>query len=291
MTRSASVGPVRLADGLGAASAALGAPMVLAPRRLLQAAGIHSDGNAKAVLTAVGVREFAATATILGMRHRRVGAWSRVVGDTMDLTLLGVAFRTRRDDTPRLIGAIALIATIFATDLFTALKLNQAEGVGVPDGSTSHGAGASHETGGGPARVRSAVTVLASEEEMRAAFHEFPWSEFDARSLEASGRARFVRAPGGRGTELHLDYDPPVTGGRTAIIGLKLAGRSPDQKINDQLRQFKALIETGVQVRSDKTPESFSSGRQIFQRAGQPPTRQPDDASEQQPGRPMAGRS
>jgi hypothetical protein len=71
---------------------------------------------------------------------------------------------------------------------------------------------------------------------------------------------------------------------------LKIAGRSPDQRINDQMRRFKALVETGVQVRSDKTPESFSSGRQIFQRAGQPPRRQLDDASEQQSHRPMAGR-
>jgi hypothetical protein len=239
---------------------------------------------------AVGVREFAATATILGMRHRRVGAWSRVAGDTMDLALLGVAFRTRREDTTRLVGATALIGTIFATDLFTALKLNQAEGVRVADGSTSHGIGATHKTGDGPARVRSAITILASEDEVRAAFHEFAWSEFDARSLEASEQARFVHAPGGRGTELHLDYDPPLAGGRLAITGLKIAGRSPDQRINDQMRRFKALVETGVQVRSDKTPESFSSGRQIFQRAGQPPRRQLDDASEQQSHRPMAGR-
>ena len=103
--------------------------MVFAQRRLLHAAGIRSDGKTRVVLTAVGVREFAATAAILGMRHRRVGAWSRVVGDTMDLALLQVAFRTRREATPRLFGAIALVAAIFATDLFTALKLNEAEGV------------------------------------------------------------------------------------------------------------------------------------------------------------------
>jgi hypothetical protein len=252
------------------ASAALGAPMLLAPRRLLRAAGIRSDGKAVAVLAAVGVREFAATATILGMRHRRVGAWSRVVGDTIDLSLLGAAFRTRRADTPRLLGAIAFIATILAADLFTALRLNQAEGVGVRDGSESHGMGAGHDTGGGPTRVRTAVTILASEEEVRTAFQEFDWSEFDPGTLLASGQARIVRAPGERGTELHLDYEPGVRGGRVAVPALKLAGRSPDQTINDELRRFKALIETGVEVRSDKTPESYSARRQILQRPAQP---------------------
>ena len=291
MSRPAAIGPVRRADGLGLASAALGTPMLFAPGRSLRAAGIRSDAKAQVVVAAVGVREFAATVTILGMRHRRVGSWSRVVGDTIDLALLGAAFRTRRESTPRLLGTIAFIAAIFAADLLTGLQLNQAEGVGVPDGSTSDGVGAGPQTGGGPAHVKTAVTISASEEEVRARFREFEWGAFDPRSLEASGQAQFVSAPGDRGTELHLDYEPAVPAGRLAIPALKLVGRSPDQKINDQLRQFKALIETGVQVRSDKTPESFSSGRQIFQRAGQPPTRQPDDASEQQPGRPMAGRS
>jgi uncharacterized membrane protein len=57
------------------------------------------------------------------------------------------------------------------------------------------------------------------------------------------------------------------------VIGasaLKLMGQSPEQKINDDPRRFKALFETGVEVLSDKTPEPFSARRQILQRPGQP---------------------
>jgi hypothetical protein len=267
LTGSAGVGPIRLADGLGVASAALGTPMLLAPRRLLREAGIRSDGKATAVVAAVGVREFLATGTILGMRHRRVGAWSRVAGDMIDLALLGAAFRTRRKDTARLAGAIALIATILATDLYAAIALSRAEGVGVPDGSRSSGAGAAHGGAGHDAGVRTAITALASESELREAFREFPWSAFDARALEGSGRAWFRSAPGDRGTELHIICKPR---GRLGGAVLKLLGRSSEQRINDELRQFKSLVETGVEVRSEKTPAPYSSRRQIFQRPAQP---------------------
>jgi uncharacterized membrane protein len=265
------VGPVRRADGLGWASAALGVPMLALPRRLLETVGIRSDPRARAVLAAVGVRELAATGTILGLRHRRIGAWSRVAGDTLDLALLGVAFRTRREDAARLLSAVAFIAAIFAVDLFTAVQLNQAEGAGVPDGSTSQGVGAQHPAGGGPARVRTAVTILAATDRVRAAFREFHWSALDPNALEASGQARFRPAPGDRGTELHLDYEPDVRGGNVTVWARKLVGRSPDQAINDELRRFKAFIETGVEVRSEKTPASFSARGQIFQRPAQPP--------------------
>jgi uncharacterized membrane protein len=61
-----------------------------------------------------------------------------------------------------------------------------------------------------------------------------------------------VPAAGDRGIELHLDYEPQVRAGRLGVPALKLAGRSPDQKTDDELRRFKALIETGIEVRSDK---------------------------------------
>jgi hypothetical protein len=263
--------------------------MLFAQERLLRAAGIRSDRKARVILAAVGVREFVATGTILAMRHRRVGAWSRVGGDTIDLALLTAAFRTRREHTMRLLGAIAFIATIFGTDLITAIRLNRAEGVGVSDGSGSQGTGVGHKSDGSSAAVRTAVTILAPQDQVRAAFKAFPWSAFDPSSLEASRQARFVPAPHDRGTELHLRYDPGARG-RLALSALKLTGRSPDQKINDQLRHFKALIETGVEVRSDKTPEGFSSARQIFQRPGKPRARESASPSERQPGEPAAGR-
>jgi hypothetical protein len=244
--------------------------MLFAGRRLLRTIGIRPDAKPRLILAAVGLRELLALQTIVAMRHRRVGAWSRVVGDTMDLSLLGAAWRTRREDGRRLLGAMAFVLSILTGDVIVALRLSRAEGVGVSDGSTSHGVGAAHPPPTGPTSVRTAITVLASEQALRRAFADFPWSAFDPRAVEAEGRIRFHAAPADRGTELHLNLEPRVPAGAIGASALKLVGKSPDQKINDELRRFKAVLETGVEVRSDKTPAAFSSRRQIFQRPAQP---------------------
>jgi uncharacterized membrane protein len=260
------VGPIALADGLGWASAGLGAPLLLGGRRFLEAIGIEADTTSRAIAVAVGIREFAATATILGMRHRRVGAWSRVGGDLIDLSLLAAAFKNRRADVQRLAGATALVATILGLDLYTALRLTRAEGGFVDDGSDSIGFGMPPQADSGSTHVRTAITVLTDEPELRRRFKEFDWQAFDATQLEAAGEVTFKPAPGGRGVEIHLDHDPAGGGG----LARKLGGRSSDQKINDDLRRFKALVETGVEPRSDKTPEGHSAKGQIMQRPGQP---------------------
>jgi hypothetical protein len=267
---SPAVGPIRLADGLGVASAGLGAPMLISPQRFLDAIGIEPGGKADAITIGVGVREVAATGTIMVMRHRRIGAWSRVAGDLMDLTLLGRAYQTRRTEPTRLAAAAAFVTAILAADLYAAIALSRAEGTHIDDGSSSSGAGVQHDTGGSPARVRTAITVLAPADEVRRAFHGFAWSAFDPATVEAAGDLRFVPAPGDRGTEVHLDHDPGVRGGRGGALLAKLSGRSPDQAINDELRRFKSLVETGVEVRSDKTPEGPSAYRQMVQQPAQP---------------------
>lgn len=267
---SPAVGPIRLADGLGVASAGLGAPMLISPERFLDAIGVEPGGQADAITIGVGIRELAATGTINVMRHRRIGAWSRVAGDLMDLTLLGIAYRTRRTDATRLAAAAGFVAAILAADVYAAIALSRAEGTHTDDGSSSVGAGVQHDTGGSPARVRTAITVLAPEDEVRRAFYGFAWSALDPAAVEAAGELRFVPAPGDRGTEVHLDHDPGVRGGRGGALVLKLSGRSPDQAINDELRRFKSLVETGVEVRSDKTPEGPSAYRQMVQQPAQP---------------------
>jgi hypothetical protein len=270
-TPAGAVGPIRVADGLGVASAALAAPMLLAPRKLLDQIGIRPDPRPTTITIAVGVRELVATFTILGMRHRRVGAWSRVGGDLIDLSLLARALPRRGTNRSRLIGAMSVVGGILAADLATALKLNHAEGANVVDGSMSSGAGAPPDAEGTPARVRTAITVHTKDETaLRQRFNEFEWQAFDPAKLQARGEVRFQSAPGDRGIEIHLDHDPTTPGGAIGASALKLVGRSPDQKINDDLRRFKALVETGVEVRSEKTPQPYSSKRQIMQQPAQP---------------------
>lgn len=259
-----AVGPVRLADGLGWTSSVLGTPMIVAPRRLLRAIGVRDDPQAVRWTVVVGLREHLATLNIIANRQRRIGMWSRAAGDTMDLVLLTQAYRHKCENRTRLLAAGGIVAAIFAADLVTAIALTVADRAMVPAGSGSAGEGAHHDTTGGPARVRTSVTIRRSEEEVRRAFAEYPWTAFEGGRLITSGDVRFAPAPGDRGTELHLDHEPRELGGAVGTEAAKLFGRAPDQAINDELRRFKAQLETGDVVRSEKSPEGASSVRQIW---------------------------
>jgi len=77
------------------------------------------------------------------------------------------------------------------------------------------------------------------------------WRSAGEADVSNTGRVRFVPAPGGRGTEVHVElrYDPP--GGRMGSLVAKLFGEEPSQQVKSDLRRLKQVIETGEVVRSD----------------------------------------
>lgn len=259
-----AVGPVRLADALGWGSSVLGAPMTFAPRWFLREIGVEVDRKTLAWTLGVGLREHLATLNVIANRQRRIGLWSRVAGDTMDMALLAAALRHKREDPDRIVGAMGVVGALALLDLYGAVQLTRADGAHVADGSESHGVGVQHDTGGGPTRVRTAVTIRRPEEEVRAAFMAFEWTAFDPAKLEAANELCIFPAPGQRGTEVHLDHEPGAFGGAVGAAAAKLVGKAPDQVIHDELRRFKSLMETGVVVRSETSPDGPSSTRQVF---------------------------
>jgi uncharacterized membrane protein len=71
------------------------------------------------------------------------------------------------------------------------------------------------------------------------------WRSLAGAQVDNAGSVRFVEAPAGRGTEVRvtLDYVPP---GRTLGKWIaKLLGEDPQLQIEEDLRRFKALMETG----------------------------------------------
>jgi uncharacterized membrane protein len=77
------------------------------------------------------------------------------------------------------------------------------------------------------------------------------WRSLDGTDVSNSGTVRFVPAPGGRGAEAHVEmrYDPP--GGALGATVAKLFGEEPSQQVNDDLRHFKQVLETGEIATSD----------------------------------------
>lgn len=71
------------------------------------------------------------------------------------------------------------------------------------------------------------------------------WGTVGRADVDHRGEIRFRPATGGRGTvvEVQLDYDPPAGNAGAAVA--KLFGEEPEQQVQDDLRRFKQLVETG----------------------------------------------
>lgn len=77
------------------------------------------------------------------------------------------------------------------------------------------------------------------------------WRSLDGADVENSGTVRFKPAPGGRGTEVHVELHYDAPGGPIGALIAKLFGEEPAQQVSDDLRAFKQIIETGQVVHSD----------------------------------------
>ena len=71
------------------------------------------------------------------------------------------------------------------------------------------------------------------------------WKSLPGPTVESMGRVEFSDAPAGRGTIVHvvMRYNPPA--GSFGAAFAKLFGEEPDQQINEDLRHFKQIMETG----------------------------------------------
>jgi hypothetical protein len=239
-----------LARFLGWFSVGLGTAQVAAPRLMCRLVGAEGKGRSPLIMRLLGVREIAQGSGIL-TRPRPTGfVWSRVVGDVLDLGALAFVARNGRGP-KRTAFAIANVVTVMVPDVFEATHLSEM------DGAPQSGK-----------RIRKAVTINKPRPEVEQA-----WS--DARELREKVDARgaevsFEQAPGDRGTELAVEFvfDPPA--GEFGVLVSKLTGKDLATQLADDLRRFKAQLETGEVVRSDATPDGHLLADHLKQRAAQP---------------------
>lgn len=111
-----------LVKGLGGASLGLGLSELLAPAKIAAVAGINNTPRSRAVIRALGLRECGHAAAVLFGPGELV--WTRVAGDALDLTLLGVASAKSIHPRRRRRGAVSALAltVIGAVDVYTALR-------------------------------------------------------------------------------------------------------------------------------------------------------------------------
>jgi len=110
------------------------------------------------------------------------------------------------------------------------------------------------------------ITVLGTPQEIERRWDELRPAYVDGLDAAVS----FEEAPGDRGTEVHVDLEHEAPGGKLGEAILKLTGKEPLAKAKDDLRRFKARVETGVVPRSEGSPEGELAERKLKQRPAQP---------------------
>lgn len=270
-----------LATGLGWFSIGLGLAEILVPNELARFIGVKKR---PAIFAALGMRELLSGIGILAQRRPTGWLWSRVAGDVMDLSLLGVAFTERGSDKERIEGAAAAVAGVMVADVISAIQ---------------------HSRETGPIRVEKVVAIERSAEELYSFWRQFDnlprfmrhletvrvvgqtrshwiakgpagsrvewdaelvddrpneliaWRSLPGADIDNAGSVRFERAPGGRGTfvRVRMEYNPP--GGFFGATVAKLLGEDPDTQVQRDLYRFKQVMETGQVT----TTEGQSAGR------------------------------
>ncbi|SFT40983.1 hypothetical protein SAMN05660657_00602 [Geodermatophilus amargosae] len=111
----------RTARLLGLTSLGLGTSMLVSPTGVARFAGVDDSPVAVPVITAVGARELAHAAGLLAGRPG--WAWTRVLGDAVDLTAMSVALSNRRGAREQQLRNVLVGASALALlDLLTALR-------------------------------------------------------------------------------------------------------------------------------------------------------------------------
>jgi uncharacterized membrane protein len=277
-----SSNPKSLARGLGVFSLGLGLAQVVAPRQIAKLVGVQGDRNG--LIRLLGIREIGHGIGILTQRWPAEAVWSRVAGDAIDLAVLGGALASTRANRGKVAAATAAVLGVTALDVITAQQLSSKA-----DGRTARGGihvqksivinrkpeelyqfwhnfenlprfmyhlESVQRTGDRRshwvAKAPAGATVEWDAETTDDRPNELiSWRSLEGADVDNWGVIRFEPAPGGRGTivRVEMEYNPP--GGILGATVAKLFGEEAGQQIQDDLRRFKQLIETGEVVQSD----------------------------------------
>lgn len=301
-----------LARGLGWFSIGLGLSQLLAPRGVARLIGIGDDTKNCALMRLLGLRELASGVGILSSRRPGGWVWARAAGDVMDLALLGSAMASEDTEKDRLAAATLAVIGVTAADIYEGVRLGGPSGTfALPEGwdlrevhvrkaitvnrpveevyafwhdlrnlpRFMQHLESVEEIGDGRTRWRTRAPAGMDVEWEAETVEDRPndriaWKSVEGSQVDNAGSVRFVKAPGGRGTEVHVELRYSPIGGAIGAAIAWLFGESADQQIYDDLRAFKQVIETGEVIVSEG---SLGYRGRYWQRPAQPPAELPAD--------------
>ncbi|MEV4278625.1 SRPBCC family protein [Actinoplanes xinjiangensis] len=96
------------------------------------------------------------------------------------------------------------------------------------------------------------------------------WRAIGDADVPNTGTVRFVPAPDGVSTEVHVALTYDIPGGTIGKAVARYFGEEPHQQLDDDLRRLKQVLETGEVVRSDGAPWGKRARKEFPQRPAQP---------------------
>jgi uncharacterized membrane protein len=96
------------------------------------------------------------------------------------------------------------------------------------------------------------------------------WRSVDGATVGNEGEVRFLPAPGGRGSEVHVRMRYSMPAGPLGAAVARYFGEEPHQQLDDDLRRFKQVVETGEVVRSEGAPGGKRARREFPQHPARP---------------------
>jgi uncharacterized membrane protein len=292
----------RLAKALGWASLGLGLPQLLAPGRVADAVGVGSGPKQRALATAVGARELVHAAGLLHPRTRSAWTWTRVAGDAMDLAALGVALKNHDGrGRGRTLAATGAVAGIAGLDLYAAVRSRRGGDASVELTGTTTVRKEPGQVYAFWRRLDNLATFMAHVDDVttssaqRSAWtvsapfgrtvqweaeivedvpgERLAWRSLPGADVSNEGSVELVPAPGDRGTEVRVTIRYSAPGGRLGRAVARFAGEEPHQQLDDDLRRFKQVMETGEVVRSEGAPLGKRARKEFPQHPAQPLSR------------------
>jgi uncharacterized membrane protein len=267
------------------------------PGGFVEALGLDDTPGRRAAAEFVGLRELASAGALLGF-YTPAGFWARVGGDVMDLAMLTKPLINRNGkDLRRTAAAAAAVAGILAVDTYAAVSRSRSDQLPETTGAVTITKPREEVyrfwrqlsnlpsfmahldevrvTGDRTSHWRTAP-VAGRQVEWEAEITEdvpgqrISWRSADQADIPNEGTVEFRPAPRDRGTEVHVRLRYTLPGGYLGQMMARLLGEDPRQQLDDDLRRFKQVMETGEVVRSEGAPGGKRARREFPQRPARP---------------------
>lgn len=271
---AAAASQSRFDRSLGWLSLGLGAAEMLAPKSLGRMIGVGEHSTA---LRMCGAREIVSGVGLLSGRAPAAFAMSRVVGDALDLALLGAALRSRDANPKRVAVAATAVASVAALDLYASNRDVRAAVAGAPQETPitvslainspperlyefwrrlenlpqfmhhiqsvqQTGERTSLWTAKGPGGVRLQwQSEIVDDQPSRC----ISWRTLEDSEVNHHGSVRFEPAPSGQGSIVRVEMYYGAPGGKLTAQATKMFSAAPEAIVKEDLRRLKQLMETG----------------------------------------------